>query len=49
VTDAQIDGFYASQYALLKGVVLVRIPESAHVIMWDQPQRFQNEVTEFLR
>jgi pimeloyl-ACP methyl ester carboxylesterase len=48
LTDAQIDGFYASQYALLKGVVLVRIPDSAHVIMWDQPGRFQKEVSDFL-
>jgi len=49
LSDAQIDGFYGSEYALLKGVELVRIPDSAHLIMWDQPQRFQREIQDFLR
>jgi pimeloyl-ACP methyl ester carboxylesterase len=49
LTDSQIDAFYKTAYAPLKGAVLKRIPESAHVIMWDQPGRFQTEVIEFLR
>jgi pimeloyl-ACP methyl ester carboxylesterase len=48
LTDAQIDGFYKMAYAPLKGASLKRIPESAHFIMWDQPERFQSEVKAFL-
>jgi pimeloyl-ACP methyl ester carboxylesterase len=48
-TDAQIDAFYKAAYAPLTGAVVKRIPESAHVIMWDQPGRFQSEVIGFLR
>jgi pimeloyl-ACP methyl ester carboxylesterase len=32
----------------VKNVVLKRVPDSAHFIMWDQPVRFQAEVREFL-
>ena len=49
LTDAQIDAFYKAAYAPLSGVVVKRVPESAHVIMWDQPERFQSEVIAFLR
>lgn len=47
-TEAQLDAFYQAAYAPLKGVVLKRIPDSAHFIMWDQPEQFQNEVKDFL-
>jgi pimeloyl-ACP methyl ester carboxylesterase len=30
-------------------VTLKRIPDSAHFIMWDQPQRFEEEVKTFLK
>jgi pimeloyl-ACP methyl ester carboxylesterase len=49
VTDAQIDAFYKTAYAPLKGAVVKRVPDSAHVIMWDAPERFQSEVVAFLR
>ena len=42
------DVYYKAAYAPLKGVVLTRIPASAHFIMWDQPERFQSEVKAFL-
>jgi pimeloyl-ACP methyl ester carboxylesterase len=49
LTDAQIDAFYKAAYAPLSGAVVKRIPDSAHFIMWDQPARFQSEVSAFLR
>lgn len=48
-TEAQMDAYYLAAYAPLKGVVLKRIPASAHFIMWDQPELFQNEVKNFLK
>lgn len=48
VTDAKIDADYKETYAGLKGVTLKRIPDSAHFMMWDQPERFQSEVSAFL-
>lgn len=49
LTDSQIDAFYKAGYAPLAGAVLKRVPESAHVMMWDAPERFQSEVVAFLR
>ncbi len=48
VTPEQFDAGYKSAYAPLRQVTLKRIPDSAHFIMWDQPQRFQTEVKAFL-
>jgi len=48
LTDAQIDAAYKGFYAALKGVNLVRIPDSAHFIMFDNPARFQAEMKAFL-
>lgn len=48
LTAEQIDGFYAQQYATLKNVRLVRVPDAAHFIMFDQPARFQAELKSFL-
>lgn len=47
-TDEQIDGFYKMVYAPLKQVELVRIPGSAHFIMYDNPARFVEELKAFL-
>ena len=44
----QFDYVYRSAYAPVKRLTLKRIPDSAHFIMWDQPQRFQGEVNAFL-
>lgn len=48
LTDAQMDAVYAASYANLAGVRLVRIPEAAHFIMFDNPTRFLAEVDAFL-
>ncbi len=45
---AQFDGVYKTGYAPVKQLTLKRIPDSAHFIMWDQPQRFQAEAAAFL-
>lgn len=47
-TDAQMATYYAGSYANLKGAKLVRIPDSAHFIMFDQPARFATELQGFL-
>ncbi len=47
-TEAQMDAYYQGAYAPLKGVMLKRIPASAHFIMWDQAEQFQGEVKVFL-
>lgn len=48
LTDAQIDGYYRLSYANLKGAKLVRIPDSAHFIMFDNKDRFHTELKAFL-
>lgn len=48
LTDAQMDMVYAASYAGLAGVRLVRIPDSAHFIMFDNPTRFFSELDAFL-
>lgn len=49
LTDAQVDATYEASYATLKGAKLVRIPDSAHFIMYDNPQRFRAELETFLK
>ena len=44
----QFDGVYKSAYAPIRQLTLKRIPDSAHFIMWDQPQRFRTEAAAFL-
>jgi len=44
----QFDGVYKAAYAPVKQLTIKRIPDSAHFIMWDQPQRFQAEAKAFL-
>jgi pimeloyl-ACP methyl ester carboxylesterase len=48
-SDAQIDEAYKDQYSNVKSVALKRVADSAHFIMWDQPQRFEEEVKAFLK
>jgi pimeloyl-ACP methyl ester carboxylesterase len=48
VSVEQFDSAYKGAYSPVRNVVLKRIPESAHFVMWDQPVRFQAEVKEFL-
>lgn len=48
MTEAKVDGWYKAGYAPLKGATLKRVDGSAHFIMWDQPEQFQNEVRAFL-
>jgi len=48
VPAAQFDAGYKNAYAPIRTLTFKRIPDSAHFIMWDQPQRFQAEVTAFL-
>lgn len=48
IPAATMDGWYAAAYAPLKGAKLVRIDDTAHFIMVDQPVEFQAEVEAFL-
>lgn len=48
ITDAQVDAVYQASYAGLKGAKLVRIPDSAHFIMYDNQPRFAAELKSFL-
>ncbi len=48
LTDAQLDTYYQLSYASIPGVRLVRIPDAAHFIMFDNPTRFFAEVDAFL-
>ena len=48
LTDAQIDQYYTASYANLSGARLQRVPDSAHFIMFDQPELFTREVRTFL-
>ena len=48
IAPAQFDAGYKAAYAPLRNLQLKRIDDSAHFIMWDQPQRFQAEMKAFL-
>jgi pimeloyl-ACP methyl ester carboxylesterase len=48
VTQAQMAGFYRVSYAGILGARIVNIPNSYHFIMWDAPERFQQELRTFL-
>jgi pimeloyl-ACP methyl ester carboxylesterase len=45
----ETDRLYATSYAAIPQAKLVRIPDSYHFIMLDQPERFARAVREFLR
>ncbi len=40
--------FYRSAYSTAPQAVVTHVPDSAHFIMWDAPQRFQSELRSFL-
>ncbi|MGX4641306.1 alpha/beta fold hydrolase [Massilia sp. SYSU DXS3249] len=44
----QCDAGYKGAYSPVRQLTIKRIPDSAHFIMWDQPERFQSEVKAFL-
>lgn len=48
IPAAQFDAAYKGAYAAVKQLTLKRVEDSAHFIMWDQPQRFQAELKGFL-
>ena len=48
LTDAQLDAYYVASYASVPGARLVRVPDAAHFIMFDNPTRFLAEVDAFL-
>jgi pimeloyl-ACP methyl ester carboxylesterase len=48
MTNAVTDMIYRTSYANLPNVTLKRIDDSAHFIMFDQPQAFQAELDDFL-
>ncbi len=48
LTDAQLDAYYVASYANVPGARLVRVPDAAHFIMFDNPTRFLAEVDAFL-
>jgi pimeloyl-ACP methyl ester carboxylesterase len=48
-TTAQVDGFIGGLYGNLKGARLIRVDDSRHFIMFDQPARFDAEVKAFLK
>lgn len=45
----QTEGFYAMQYQGVKSLHLKRIDDSAHFIMWDQPEAFYTALDAALR
>lgn len=48
VTQEQMAGFYQASYAGIPGARIVNVPNSYHFIMWDAPERFQQELRTFL-
>ena len=48
LNETQMDAAYRASYANLRGATLTRVPESAHFIMWDAPERFRRELEAFL-
>jgi pimeloyl-ACP methyl ester carboxylesterase len=49
LTEAQMADYYRLSYAGAPQAVVKNIPESYHFIMFDQPERFQSEVRDFLK
>ncbi len=48
VTDAYVDQIYRDSYAGLTGVTLVRVPDSAHFVMYDNQPFFAKALKDFL-
>jgi pimeloyl-ACP methyl ester carboxylesterase len=49
IPAAQFDAAYKGAYAPVKQLTLTRVEDSAHFIMWDQPQKFQAALKAFLQ
>lgn len=49
ITDAQMEGLYKQLYAGLPGAKIVHVPNSAHFIQVDAPERFRQELRAFLK
>lgn len=49
ISGEQMAELYRFSYANVRGVTLTQIPESYHFIMFDEPERFQRELNDFLR
>lgn len=49
MTDEVTDAIYSASFANTPNVTLKRIDDSAHFIMFDQPQRFATEIDTFLK
>ena len=49
LNEAQFDAAYRASFSALPNATLKRIPDSYHFIMYDQPQRFAEEVRAFLK
>ncbi|KZY30413.1 hypothetical protein A3731_38880 [Roseovarius sp. HI0049] len=48
MTPAEIEGFYASQYAGAPDLSLEFVEGSGHYVMLDQPEQFSRLVAKFL-
>ncbi|WP_417231899.1 alpha/beta fold hydrolase [Brevundimonas sp.] len=48
MTAATTNALYQAAYAPLPGAVVIRVEDSGHFIMLDQPERFASEVNAFL-
>lgn len=48
ISEEQMTGFYAMSYANAPQARIVRIPNSYHFIMWDEPEAFRTELRAFL-
>jgi pimeloyl-ACP methyl ester carboxylesterase len=48
ISDAQMDAYYKQSYGNVPQVTLKRVPDAWHFIMFDQPERFFEEVRSFL-
>lgn len=49
IPEDKIDDYYQHAYSNAKHATVKRITDSGHFIMWDQPERFQAEVRDFLK
>jgi pimeloyl-ACP methyl ester carboxylesterase len=49
ITDEQMDAVYRASFANLPQARLTRVSDAYHFIMWDAPERFAQEVRDFLR
>ena len=48
VPEPAYDAFVRLSFAAVPGATVTKVPDSAHFIMWDAPDRFRSEVKAFL-